>query len=269
MRPVVFVSDLGIRDELVGVCHCVVARIAPDARVIDLSHGIPLFDRLAGALVLANGLPYAGPDAVGLAVVDPGVGGARRPVALETAAGPALVGPDNGVLSLAWQRLGGVVAAVDIDPAAVGSGRVSPVFHGRDIFAPAAAHLAAGTPLARIGRPIEPGDLTTVTIPSAEAEPGRIKGEVLDIDRFGNVRLNVQGEALATAGFEVGGSVEVATASGSVRARCIVAYAEVEPNEYGLLVDAWDHLSVVRYEASAAAGLDVGRGDPIWIAAAG
>ena len=119
--PVVFVSDLGLRDEFVGVCHLVIARIAPDARVVDLSHGVPPHDIQSGAMMLANGMAHGGPYAVGLGIVDPGVGTGRRAIAVATAEGPKLVGPDNGLLSLAWRSLGGVTAAVEIDPQAVGS----------------------------------------------------------------------------------------------------------------------------------------------------
>ena len=114
--PVVFVSDLGLRDEFVGVCHLVIARIAPDARVVDLSHGVPRHDIQSGAMMLANGMAHAGPYAVGLGIVDPGVGTGRRAIAVGTAEGPRLVGPDNGLLSLAWKSLGGVTAAIEIDP---------------------------------------------------------------------------------------------------------------------------------------------------------
>lgn len=265
-RPIVFVSDLGLRDEFVGVCHCVVAAIAPASRVIDLSHGVPAHDVQAGAMVLAHGIPYAGPDAVGLAIVDPGVGTARRAVAVETVSGPLLVGPDNGLLSLAWAAAGGVARAVEIDPAAVGSGRVSAVFHGRDVFAPAAAHLAAGRPLGACGRPIDATSLTRITIEDAEVEPGRIHGEVLDVDRFGNVRLNVRPADLERAGFTLGSLVEIATTAGSVRARRVTAYGDVRPGEYGLLVDAWDWAAVIRYELSAADGMGITRGDPVWLA---
>ena len=114
--PVVFVSDLGLRDEFVGVCHLVIARIAPEALVVDLSHGVPPHDIQAGAMMLAHGITHGGPYAVGLGIVDPGVGTGRRAIAVATADGPRLVGPDNGLLSLAWKSLGGVIAAVEIDP---------------------------------------------------------------------------------------------------------------------------------------------------------
>ncbi len=266
--PVVFVSDLGLRDEFVGVCHLVIARIAPEALVVDLSHGVPPHDIQAGAMMLAHGITHGGPYAVGLGIVDPGVGTGRRAIAVATADGPRLVGPDNGLLSLAWKSLGGVIAAVEIDPQAVGSAHVSAVFHGRDVFAPAAAHLAAGAPLDRLGEPLDPGILETMTLEDAEAEPGKIHGEVVDVDRFGNIRLNARPADLDTAGFGVGSTVEVATTATSVRARRIVTYGDVQPGEYGMLVDAWDWVAVIRFEASAADGMAVTRGDPVWIAAA-
>ncbi len=266
--PVVFLSDLGLRDELVGVCHLVIARLAPQAHVVDLSHGVPPHDIHTGALVLANGMAHAGHDAIGLGVVDPGVGAARRAIAVATRDGARLVGPDNGLLSLAWRALGGATSAVEIDPAAIGSERVSAVFHARDVFAPAAASLAAGMPLERIGSPIATDGLVRIALDAAETERGKIHGVVIDVDRFGNVRLNATPEDLEHAGFEVGSVVEVATTSKSIRARRIVAYGDVHHGEYGMLVDAWDWVSVIRYEASAAAAMGVTRGDPVWIAAA-
>lgn len=267
--PVVFVSDLGLRDEFVGVCHLVIARLAPDVRVVDLSHGVPPHDIQAGAMMLANGLAYGGTGAVALAIVDPGVGTERRALAVTTPGGPSLVGPDNGLLSLAWRSLGGVTAAVKIDPERVGSARVSAVFHGRDVFAPAAAMLASGTPLERIGESIDPAALTVLDMEDAEAEPGRVQGQVIDVDRFGNVRLNVRPADLDRARLPVGSMVEIATTAVSVRARRIVAYSDVGAGEYGMLVDAWDWVSIIRYEASAASAMEVTRGDPVWIAVAG
>jgi len=266
---VVFVSDLGLRDEFVGVCHLVIARIAPEVHVVDLSHGVPPHDIQAGAMMLANGIAHAGPYAVALAIVDPGVGTARRAIAVATVDGPRLVGPDNGLLSFAWQSLGGIVQVVEINPEVIGSTSVSAVFHGRDVFAPAAAHIAAGMPLDNLGRSLDPTQLQVLALEDAESEPGRIHGSVVDVDRFGNIRLSARPADLERAGFLVGTMVEVATTATSIRARRIVAYSDVRPGEYGMLVDAWEWVSVIRYEASAAAGMGVTRGDPIWIALAG
>ena len=266
--PIVFLSDLGLRDEFVGVCHLVIARVAPGTPVIDLSHGIPPHDIENGALVLREGMAYAPLDAVALAVVDPGSGTDRLAVAVATVAGPRLVGPDNGLLSLAWAALGGPTAAVALDPETFGVTRISAVFNGRDVFAPAAARLATGEPLESLGAPIAVGTLVALTMAEPEVTPGRIAAEVLEVDRFGNVRLNIRPGDLDAAGFTLGAIVEVASASGSVRARRVVRYSDVGPGEYGLLADAWDWASVIRNEANAAAGIGAGRGEQVWIASA-
>ena len=155
---VTFLSDYGLDDEFVGVCHGVIARRCPAARVIDVSHAIPRHDIRAGALTLAGAIPYM-PPAVHLAVVDPEVGAvgvhARRAIAVRpAAAGQLLVGPDNGLLALALERLGGALEAVEIGRSAERLEPVSATFHGRDVFAPVAAALAAGAPLAGVGEPL-------------------------------------------------------------------------------------------------------------------
>ena len=245
------------------MCHLVIARIAPDVRVVDLSHGVPPHDIQAGAMMLANGMAHAGPYAVALGIVDPGVGTARRAIAVRTADGPRLVGPDNGLLSLAWRALGGVTHAVEIDPAATGATTVSAVFHGRDVFAPAAAHLAAGMPLEQLGAAVDPSILQTLELEDAESEPGRIHGSVVDVDRFGNIRLSARPGRPGAGGLPASGRW-----SRSRRPRPRSApgassrTATSSPGEYGMLVDAWDWVSVIRYEASAAAGMGVTRGRP-------
>src|SRR5947209_7570419 len=182
--PVItFLSDYGLDDDFVGVCHGVIATICPGARVIDITHGLRRHDVRAGALILAGALPYM-PAGVHLAVVDPDVGAQRRAIALETAQGRLMVGPDNGLLSLAAQRLGGVVAAVEIGTSRFRLEPVSATFHGRDIFAPIAAHLAAGTPLGEVGRPCDPGGLQTIELPQPRREDGALVAHAIYIDRF-------------------------------------------------------------------------------------
>lgn len=268
-RPIVFVSDLGLRDEFVGVCASVIARIAPGSRVINLSHGVPPHDIVGGALLLAQCLPYSPDDVIGLAVVDPGVGSRRTPIAIETVGGQLLVGPDNGVLSLAWAALGGVRRAVEITSESVVLTPISPVFHGRDVFSPAAAHLAVGMPLDELGPSVVAADLAALRIADPEVGHRRIGAEVLDVDRFGNVRLNVRPEHLAAAGFGPDEPLELGTAAAGVRARRIATYGDVRIGEVGALVDAWGWVAVIRFEASAAEMLAVRTGDPVWIVPAG
>src|SRR5436190_4616156 len=158
-RPITFLSDYGYEDEFAGVCRAVIARIAPDARVIDLTHGISRHAVGEGALALAGALPFA-PAGIHLGIVDPGVGSPRRAVAVRAASERRiLVGPDNGVLWPAIKRLGGAVEAVDVSLSAWRLEPISATFHGRDVFAPVAAHLAAGAKLIEAGAPLDPRDL--------------------------------------------------------------------------------------------------------------
>ena len=268
-KPVVFVSDLGLRDEFVGVCHAVIARIAPGSAVIDVSHGIAPHDIQRGGLVLAESLRFAPTDAVGLAVIDPGVGTDRLPIAVETAAGRQLVGPNNGVLSLAWRADGGARRAVEINAPDVVLQPISSVFHGRDVFAPAAAHLAAGADLVALGPEVAVSDLAEVRVAEPEVERGKISGEVLDVDRFGNVRLNVRPSHVAAAGLQDASVLHVATLGEEADAPRITTYGRVGVGEYGVIVDAWEWLAIIRYEANAAADLGVQSGDVVWLTAAG
>ena len=198
--PIVFCSDFGLQDEFVGICHGVIARIAPEARVIDLTHAVPPQDVLRAALVLAAAVPFVPEDAVFLAVVDPGVGAGAAGSRCGPRSGRLLAGPDNGVLSLAWAALGGPSAAAEIAAPEVVRSPASATFHGRDVFAPAAAHLALGGPLERLGPPIDPGTLASVAVPVPAVAPGEAGAVVLSADRFGNLQLAMRPEDLEAAG---------------------------------------------------------------------
>src|SRR3954468_13978679 len=164
---ITFLTDFGLEDDFVGTCHGVIARIAPELRVIDITHGIRPGRILQGALMLANTLAYM-PEGVHLAVVDPGVGGQRRPLALRDVSGRVYVGPDNGLLLPAAERFGGVAAAHEIANPAYALDQVSRTFHGRDLFSPAAAHLALGVPLGELGPPIDTQELVRLAPPQPE-----------------------------------------------------------------------------------------------------
>src|SRR5215212_4069713 len=190
MRPVTFLSDYGTADEFVGVVHAVIARQVPDVRIIDLAHGIPRHGVLQGALTLARALPFA-PRGVHLAVVDPEVGGPRRAIALQTAEEERLlVGPDNGLLLPAAERFGGVAEAVEISSSPWRLEPVSATFHGRDVFAPVAARLAAGEPLAEAGTPLAPDELARVELTRARIVDGALLARVVATDAFGNLSLD-------------------------------------------------------------------------------
>jgi S-adenosylmethionine hydrolase len=191
---ITFLSDYGLQDEFVGVCHGIVAGIAPDARVIDLTHGIPRHDLWAGALALRRSLPFT-PPGVHIAVVDPGVGGPRRGVALR-AGDRLLVGPDNGLLAPAADAAGGAVEAVDLAASPWLRRPVSATFHGRDVFAPVAAHLAAGAPLSEAGEVIDPATLMALDLPVPRRDGVALVAHALAFDAYGNVFLDVRGDEL-------------------------------------------------------------------------
>jgi len=195
-RPITFLSDYGYADEFAGVCRAVIARIAPDAKVIDITHGLPRHAVRQGAVLLANALPFT-PPGVHLAIVDPGVGTERRPVAVRVADEERLlVGPDNGVLALAAKRLGGGVEALDLSASPHRLEPITSTFHGRDLFAPVAAHLAAGVAFSSLGPQLQADEIVDLRLPDAVARDGGLDTAVLFIDTFGNCRLAGQADDL-------------------------------------------------------------------------
>jgi S-adenosyl-L-methionine hydrolase (adenosine-forming) len=267
-RPIVFLSDFGYRNEWVGICHAVINRIAPESPIVDLSHGIPPLDVRGGAVLLVDSLPYLSSDAVLLAIVDPSVG-RDRDVALRSNDGRFVVGPDNGLLTPALAALGGVAEAVEITSPDVVLTPISPSFHARDVLAPAAAHLAAGRELETLGTGFDAATLTTLTIPEASVDGGKIECEVLDINRFGNVLLNVREAQLVESGLDARDAIQIEATSGSGVAKHVSTYADVPPGDWGLIVDPRGWLLVIRGNpANAAEGLGVSPSDPIWLTAA-
>jgi S-adenosylmethionine hydrolase len=258
--PVItFLSDYGLQDDFVGVCHAVMARICPEARVIDITHGVRPHDVRGGALILRGALRFA-PVGVHLAIVDPDVGAQRRAVALALGDGRRLVGPDNGLLSPAAASAGGVVEAADVGRSPLRLEPVSATFHGRDIFAPVAAHLAAGAALADVGDPCDPDDLARLELPQARHDDGAIVAQVMYVDRFGNAQLNVGHEQLPGVGLRLGQPVELALGGrGSHRAHYVRTFADTAPGELLVYEDAQRTLAVAVSRGSAAAtlGLDV------------
>jgi S-adenosylmethionine hydrolase len=263
-RPIVFLSDYGLDDEFVGICHGVIARLSPHSTVIHLTHAIPPQDVLRGALAIAHSIRFLPEDAVILGVVDPGVGTPRRPVAVETVIGGRLmVGPDNGLLSLAWAELGGVGRAARISAAEVLLEPVSATFHGRDIFAPAAAHLAAGLPLEGLGSAIDPASLARAEVPEPAVDADLVDGEVLVVDRFGNLQLSVRPSHLAAAGLEGISYLELGTPGGWVRVRRVSTFGDVSEGEHGAIVDSAGWMAIVLNRGSASDSLGLVAGDSV------
>ena len=256
-RPIVFCTDYGLTDGFVGVCHGVMASVAPDARIIDLTHAIPRQDVLRGALTLSRATAYMPRDAVYAAVVDPGVGSDRRSIAVCTGAGALLVGPDNGVLSLAWETLGGAEAAVVIESETVMLSPVSKTFHGRDVFAPAAAHLARGVPLDSVGPPIDAGELHVVEMPGSMVAPGAVGTRVMEVDAFGNVQLSARLGDLEAAG--IGSTLTVA----GRLVPLVGIFADVPEGALAAIVDSQGYLALVVNHGSAAQALSLEAGSAV------
>jgi len=264
-RIVTFLTDFGLQDDFVGTCHGVIARIAPEARVIDLTHGIPPQAVLQGAVVLHNTVPYL-PLGVHLAVVDPGVGGARRAVALAMRDGRFFVGPDNGLLMLAADALG-VEAAHELANPRYRLPEVSRTFHARDVFAPAAAHLAAGVPIAELGPAVPVESLVRVDLPEPEVGRTQISATVLVVDRFGNVATNARREHVDALEAR-DGRLEIRLALDRYYALLADTFADASPGELILYEDSYGLMTLAISRGDAAKLTGVGAGDELRIAVA-
>jgi S-adenosyl-L-methionine hydrolase (adenosine-forming) len=265
---ITLLTDYGLQDDFVGICHGVIASICPDARVIDITHGVARHDVQGGALALRAALRFM-PVGVHVAVVDPDVGAERRAVALGLADGRILVGPDNGVLSPAAQEAGGINEAVDIARSPWRLEPVSATFHGRDIFAPVAGHLAAGGTLDQAGEPLDPDELITLELPRPVRETDALIAHAIAIDRFGNVQLDAGYEDLIDIGLGMGATVALAAGDREWRrSHYVRTFADVEPGELLLYEDADRSLAVAVNHGSAAELLGLAVGDELRIGAA-
>ena len=261
VRPICFFSDYGYTDDFAGTCRAVIARVAPEARVIDVTHGLPERDVLAGAVVLRNTLPYMPDKAVILAVVDPGVGGARRPVALRSAGDRLFVGPDNGLLIHAADADGGVRAANYLTNEELWLGPLSATFHGRDIFAPVAARLAMDLPLEAVGEAADPEALDRIDVPEPRRHRDGLTATAVLVDRFGNVALNLRAHDLEKA--KLTDTVEILTGGERYLARVALTFAAVRPSDIVVLIDSYGQASVAVNAGSAAEVLGLDAGDEV------
>jgi S-adenosylmethionine hydrolase len=260
---VTFLSDFGLRDDFVGTCHGVIKRIAPDVQIVDITHGIPPRAIVQGALVLANTVPYM-PPGVHLAVVDPGVGGPRRALTLRDGEGRLYVGPDNGLLLPAAERAG-IAEAHEIVNPAYALAPVSRTFHGRDIFAPAAAHLASGVAPAELGPPIDPDALVRLELPRAEVRPRRIGATILYVDAFGNMQLNLTREHLDAAGLEPGTRIELELDGQRYFAVAARTFSDARTGDLILYEDSYQNVAVAMNRGNAAEMLAAAAGQELRI----
>ena len=263
-RFITFLTDFGLQDDFVGVCHGVMKGIASEAEVIDITHGIPPQGVLQGALTLANALPFM-PAGVHLAVVDPGVGGSRRALALRDNSGRFHVGPDNGLLIPAAEKFGGIAEAHELTNPHYALESVSRTFHGRDLFSPAAAHLARGVDLAELGPPIAADVLARLDLPEAEVGASRIRCTVLAIDRFGNVQLNLERSHTDDAGIVPGTRLELQVGPERYYAVAARTFADARPGDLILYEDSYRNLSVAINGGNAASMLGIKPGQDIRI----
>ncbi len=254
-----FLSDYGLSDEFVGVVKSVIRSIAPEVAVVDITHDVAPHDVRAGGLALARSAQYLMPGVV-LAVVDPGVGGDRRAVAVEVGDGTSvLVGPDNGLLAPAVAMVGGASRAVELTAEQYHLVSAGPTFAGRDVFAPAAAHLCLGAGLDELGTPMPVEALTPAMVPVSRTDGEKIHAEVLWIDRFGNLQLNLGpgeigplGDALRLTASDIGRST-----------RRVSSYSELGSGELGVLVDSYGLVAIAVNRGSAAQDLSCLEGDSI------
>jgi S-adenosyl-L-methionine hydrolase (adenosine-forming) len=264
---ITLLTDYGVADEFVGVLHGVIAGICPDADVIDLSHGVPPQDIRAGAAVLLHSLPFM-PVGVHVAVVDPTVGSDRRAVALRLADGRILVGPDNGLLWPAAVAGGGVEQALEISASPWRLEPVSATFHGRDIFAAVAAHLAAGEQLDLAGQAFNPDQLVQLETPRASTESGVVLAPVIGVDGFGNVQLGAVHDDLESIGSGLGDRIELTLESGEMHVGTYaLTFSDVSGGELLLFEDSTMQLALAVNRGRAADRLGVRAGDQLRISA--
>jgi S-adenosyl-L-methionine hydrolase (adenosine-forming) len=262
-RPVAFLSDYGLVDEFVGVCKGVMLGLAAGLDVIDLTHQVPAHDVRAGALALVRAVQYLPDGCVVLAVVDPGVGTERRLVGVECDRA-IFVGPDNGLLAPAVALLGGARRVVHLTNPEHQLPAPGPTFAGRDVMAPAAAHLAAGGALEDLGEPVDPATLVPGVVGLPRVLPGgAVEADVWWVDRFGNCQLNVGPDELEAAGAEPGGSLEVRVGGRAKAARWVHTYAAARPSELVLLVDSYGLAALALDRRSAAAEYDLQPGSTV------
>lgn len=255
-----FVSDFGLDDAWVGVCHAIIHQACPQAQVVDLGHGVPPFDIRKGAATAAAGV-YQIPDAIHLVTVDPGVGPGRRDLCLVCASGAVLVGPDNGVLIPAARRAGGIVAAIAIDASKIDFRAPLATFHARDILAPAAAALACGVTPKALGVAVETESLAAAPFGDCQKQGEVVQCEVLEFDRFGSLRFNVAAERIAELGLKAP-RLEVAMGHNRLEVTFGTTFSDARDGEPIVLVDSsgWLTLAINRGSAVERYGVEVGSG---------
>ncbi len=266
--PISFLSDFGLNDEFVGVVHGVLAKLSPDSRVIDVTHGIPRGAVMAGALAMTRAIQYL-PEGVALMVVDPGVGTARRAIAAETPWG-FFVGPDNGLLSPAVAIAGGASRIVSVENPEAMIPSPGATFHGRDIFAPAAALLASGeAALEDLGPTLTGDDVTPMLLPLTEVKDGAVSGQCWWVDAFGNAQTNIGPDELSDLGLSLGDVASVRVGASTHEIPWYRSYGEGPQGEPLMHVDSAGLIALAVNGGSAAASLNLAEGVAVTIGPTG
>ena len=264
---ITFLTDFGLRDDFVGVCHGVIKRIARDVQIIDVSHGVAPQAIVQGALLLARAVPYL-PPAINLAIVDPGVGRGRRALAIRAADGRVYVGPDNGLLTLAADAAG-IVTVRELTNPRYRLERVSRTFHARDVFAPAAAYLATGVPFDDLGGEVDPATLVRLKLPEPELGTHHLRATVMAVDRFGNLELNLGADHMEAVALAPADRVELLLGSNSYYAVVAETFEDAKRGDLIVYEDSYGAYAVAISGGDASRLLDAGPGDEVTIVSHG
>lgn len=264
--PISFISDFGRDDEFVGVVHGVIARIAPEVRVIDIGHEFDQGDIRAGSLSLMRAIQYL-PQGVALAVIDPGVGTKRKAIAARTEWG-VLIGPDNGLLAPAVAMVGGADKIVSIENPELQLPAPGSTFHGRDLFGPAAAVIASGqATLEELGPEVDPDSVLPMMLPLVEHGEQSVTGEVLWVDHFGNAQLNVSPDDLKLVGISPGTSIVLKIHTNEFPIEWVEAYGDVVDGEGLLHIDSYGQIAVAVRDGSAVDSYPLDNGTAVTVRA--
>jgi len=262
-KHITFLTDFGVQDDYAGVCRGVMKRIAPDSQIINITHGIGPMAVTEGALMMARAIPYM-PVGVHLAVVDPGVGGSRRAIAIRSHEGRHYVGPDNGLLTLAVPR-DQIDTARHLTNPRYHLEHVSRTFHARDVFAPVAAHLAAGVEIEDLGEELDPVSLVYVQLPEPWVSSAGIRARVLIVDRFGNLQLNLTRAHVEEFGVEPGDRVELRFDLDPYYAVVAETYAQASRGELMVYEDSYGAFAIAISGGNASELTGAGPGDEVRI----
>ena len=261
-----FLSDLGYEDPFLGLCKGVIARIAPEVRVLDVLHSVGAQDVEMGAVMLASAIPFLPAPAVHLALVDPFRVVPARAVAVRAGDGSIFVAPDNGLASQAWEVAGGAVEAFVLDDQSLWNDNAARTFRARDVFSPVAARLADGLPIEKVGSPVAVDELERIVPRQARLHDDHVHGEIVQVDHFGNLTLNMQRHHVEAAGITLGDMVEIRCGGKTLQVCYTLTYGEVPAGRVALCEDSFRTMCVAVNQGSAAAQLRSTRGEPIVIA---